>query len=53
MMLHFVPSEGLSFAVFGAGAGKPQSGAGSQKQTTPPAGEEADGDRQTGENWEA
>lgn len=45
----FVPAEGLPHPVSGAGARKPQSGAGHQKQTAPPTGEEADGDRQTGE----
>lgn len=45
----FVPAEGLPHRVPGTGAGQPQSGAGYQEQTAPPAGEEADGDRQTGE----
>lgn len=45
----FVHAEGLPHPLSGAGAGKPQSGAGYQKQTAPPAGKEADGDRQTGE----
>lgn len=47
----FVPAEGLPHPVSGAGAGEPQSGAGNQKQTAPPARKEADGDRQTGETW--
>lgn len=53
MLLRFVPAEGLSHSVFGAGAGESQSSAGDQKQTTSQAGEKAPGRRQTGENWAA
>lgn len=48
----FIPTEGLSHAVSGARARESQSSAGHQNQTAPPAGEEADGDRQTGETDE-
>lgn len=46
-----VPTEGLPHSVSGAGVREPQSGAGYQKQTAPPAGNEADGTRQTGQTW--
>lgn len=45
-----VPAEGHSHPLPGAGAGESQGGAGYQKQTAPPAGEEADGGGQTGES---
>lgn len=45
-----VPAEGPPHPIPGAGAGEPQGGAGYQKQAAPPAGEEADGDQQTGES---
>lgn len=47
------PAEGLSHAVPGAGAGKPEGGARDQDQPTAPEGEEADGDGQTGERGAA
>lgn len=48
-ILALVSAEGLAHSVSGAGVGEPQSGAGYQKQTAPPAGEEDDGAWQTGE----
>lgn len=48
-ILALVSAEGLAHSVSGAGVREPQSGAGYQKQTAPPAGEEDDGAWQTGE----
>lgn len=45
----FSLTEGPSHSVSGAGATKSQSGAGYKKRTAPPTGEEAHGDRQTGQ----
>lgn len=49
--LALVPTEGLPHSISGAGAREPQSSAGYQKQTAPPAGNEADGAPQTGQTW--
>lgn len=49
--LALVPAEGLPHSISGAGAREPESSAGYQKQTAPPAGNEADGAPQTGQTW--
>ncbi len=49
--LFFVAAEGLPHPLSGAGAREPESCAGNQKQTAPPAGKEDDWDWPAGKTW--